>query len=92
MRQRRFDGTGFEPKKLLENAQTPTTIAPALFAGGRVHAVLGCFIIYKAHFIETKYIANPANTRTVNARKETPFQTAFLPLTGEDSNVRKIEM
>ena len=31
-RSRRFDGTSFEPKKLLENAQTPTS---------RVHAVLG---------------------------------------------------
>jgi len=31
-RQRRFDGTSFEPRKLLENAQSPTS---------RVHAVLG---------------------------------------------------
>jgi len=32
MRQRRFDGTNLEQRKLLENAQTPTS---------RVHAVLG---------------------------------------------------
>jgi len=32
MRQRRFDGINFKPRKLLENAQTPTS---------RVHAVLG---------------------------------------------------
>jgi len=31
-RQRHFDGTNLEPRKLLENAQTPTS---------RVHAVLG---------------------------------------------------
>ena len=40
-RQRHFIGTSLEPKKLLENAQTPTTPAPACFAGVRVHAVLG---------------------------------------------------
>ncbi len=34
-RQRRFDGTKLEPKKLPENAQTPTR---------RVHAVLGCVL------------------------------------------------
>src|SRR5688572_27243666 len=32
MRQRRFDGTNFKPRKRLENAQTPTS---------RVHAMLG---------------------------------------------------
>jgi len=31
-RERRFDGTNSKPRKLLENAQTPTS---------RVHAVLG---------------------------------------------------
>jgi hypothetical protein len=31
-RQRRFDGTSFKPRKLPENAQTPTS---------RVHALLG---------------------------------------------------
>jgi len=31
-RSRHFDGTNFKPRKLLENAQTPTS---------RVHAVLG---------------------------------------------------
>jgi hypothetical protein len=40
-RQRRFAGTNSKPRKLLENAQTPTTMAPAYFAGDRVHAVLG---------------------------------------------------
>jgi hypothetical protein len=34
MRQRHFDGNSFEPRKLPENAATPTR---------RVHAVLGCF-------------------------------------------------
>jgi len=33
-RQRHFDGTNFKPRKLLENAQTPTS---------RVHAVLARF-------------------------------------------------
>jgi len=34
-RQRRFGGTSLEPRKLLENAQTPTS---------RVHAVLGSLL------------------------------------------------
>jgi len=41
LRQRHLDGTNFKPRKLLENAQTPTTMAPAYFAGDRVRAVLG---------------------------------------------------
>jgi hypothetical protein len=41
MRQRHFDGTNFKPRKLPENAQTPTTPAPTHFVGVRVHAVLG---------------------------------------------------
>jgi hypothetical protein len=40
-RQRYFDGTHFKPRKLPENAQTPTTMAPTHFVGDRVHAVLG---------------------------------------------------
>ena len=40
-RQRHFDGTNFKSRKLLENAQTPTTMAPAFAAGVRVHALLG---------------------------------------------------
>ena len=40
MRQRRLDGTNSKPRKLLENAPTPTTMAPVL-VGDRVHAVLG---------------------------------------------------
>ena len=48
-RQHRFDGTSLKPQKLPKNAQTPTTtpalacgasVAPAHFAGDRVHAVL----------------------------------------------------
>jgi hypothetical protein len=41
-RQRHFAGTHFKPRKLPENAQTSTTMAPAPSAGDRVHAVLGC--------------------------------------------------
>ena len=37
-RQRHFDGTNFKPHKLPENAQSPTTLVPAFFAGDRVHA------------------------------------------------------
>ena len=36
-----FIGTNSKPPKVLENAQTPTTMAPAVFAGDRVHALLG---------------------------------------------------
>ena len=43
-RQRHFAGINFKPRKLLENAPTPTTMAPALFAGDRVHAVLACYV------------------------------------------------
>jgi len=46
-RQRRFDGTGFEPKKLPENAATPTS---------RVHAVLGAVSLASVHpGIQTLY-------------------------------------
>jgi hypothetical protein len=38
-RQRHFAGTNLKPRKLLENAATPTITTPAHFAG--VHAVLG---------------------------------------------------
>ena len=41
-RQRHFDGTNLKPRKLLENAQTPTS---------RVHAVLAHFIIALEFFI-----------------------------------------
>ena len=34
----------FKARKTLENAQTPTTMAPALFAGDRVHAGLGALL------------------------------------------------
>jgi hypothetical protein len=39
IRQRPFAGTNLKPRKVLENAQTPTS---------RVHAVLGCFMVAKA--------------------------------------------
>jgi len=51
MRQRHFDGTSFKPRKLLENAATPTTMAPALFAGDRVHALLGGELIAQPQLI-----------------------------------------
>ena len=37
-RQVHFSGTNFKPRKVLENAQTPTS---------RVHAVLGSFLLMK---------------------------------------------
>ena len=37
--QRHFNGINSKPRKLLENAQTPTTMAPAHFAGDRVHII-----------------------------------------------------
>jgi len=40
MRERRFDGTNFKPKKLLENAATPTS---------RVHALLGALTERRTH-------------------------------------------
>ena len=40
-RGRHFDGSNLKPRKVLENAQTPTAMAPAFVAGDRVHAVLG---------------------------------------------------
>jgi len=40
-REHHFAGTNSKPRKLLKNATTPTTPAPAGFAGVRVHAVLG---------------------------------------------------
>jgi len=44
-RERCFAGTSSQPRKLPENAQTPTTMAPAYFAGDRVHAVLGAVFV-----------------------------------------------
>src|SRR6266511_3130283 len=40
-RQRHFDGTNFKPRKLPENAQTPTS---------RVHAVLAAVFIFATFF------------------------------------------
>ena len=54
-RQRRFNGTNFKPRKLLENAQTPTSVAVAPWRH-RVHAVLACVIVGlvspDAHFLK----------------------------------------
>ena len=49
-KERHFDGTNLKPRKLLENAQTPTTIAPVL-VGDRVHSVLGSFFVSYHSFI-----------------------------------------
>jgi len=47
-RQPWFDGTNFKPRKLLENAQTPTS---------RVHAVLGSFTLSKENmFHKSQFI------------------------------------
>src|SRR6266498_39928 len=35
----RFAGTNFKPHKLLENAATPTIMAPALFRGSGAHCI-----------------------------------------------------
>jgi hypothetical protein len=56
-RQRHFDGTNCKPHKLLENVASPTTMAPALFAGDRVHAArcvspLSVFIFHRISLIE----------------------------------------
>jgi hypothetical protein len=42
-RLRHFDGTSSKPRKLLENAQTPTS---------RVHAVLGAFNILQSKWLK----------------------------------------
>ena len=44
MRESHFDGNNFKARKVPENAQTPTTMAPTFVVGDRVHAVLGAFI------------------------------------------------
>ena len=48
-RQRHFDGTNFKPRKVPENAQTPTTIVLVLYqgSGARIVSPLvnGCAII-----------------------------------------------
>jgi len=51
-RQRHFVGTNFKPRKLPENAQTPTTPVPAFAAGDRVHAVLGAFTERKTRHLK----------------------------------------
>jgi len=55
-RQRRFGGTNIKPRKPPENAHavptgcSPTTMALALFAGDRVHALLGALTERKTHW------------------------------------------
>jgi hypothetical protein len=44
-RERRFAGTNFKPRKLPENAQTPTS---------RVHAVLARFLVSQMYFLASK--------------------------------------
>jgi hypothetical protein len=48
-RQRRFDGTNFKPRKMPENAQTPTS---------RVHAVLGRLNERQCPSLKAKTMAN----------------------------------
>jgi len=43
LRKRHFDGANSKPRKLLENAQTPTS---------RVHAVLGGFLVVQDSLLE----------------------------------------
>ncbi len=45
-RQLHFDGINFKPRKALENAQTPTTMAPVLFRGSGARCV-GRFLLHK---------------------------------------------
>jgi len=56
-RQRRFDGTSFKPRKLPENAQTPTS---------RVHALLGGFAERQTPNLKTRRTADvPIDTTTI---------------------------
>jgi hypothetical protein len=51
-------GISLKPRKLPENAPTPTTMAPAYFAGVRVHAVLGNHDERKTRRLKNKTITN----------------------------------
>jgi len=71
MRQRHFDGTNFKPRKLLKNAQTPTS---------RVHAVLGKLaptktIIEKRISLLTRRIFT--NNLIFGNHKKLTYQNAF---------------
>ena len=68
-RQRDFAGTNSEPRKLPENAPTPTTMAPALFAGDRVHAVLAAL---RPSFPPGK------ETYHLNGRLKAPFLCQYI--------------
>jgi len=50
-RQRRFAGTNFKPRNVPENAQTPTSMAPAKFAGDRVQPVVGALMACNIHWL-----------------------------------------
>ncbi len=52
-RQRRFDGTSLEPKKLPENAATPTR---------RVHAVLGASCRTRYLYLLSRFLLEPEIT------------------------------
>src|SRR6266545_3372888 len=54
-RQRHFDGTGFQPRKLPENAASPTS---------RVHAVLGAFYTIRVFQLWTLPGTTPILERT----------------------------
>ncbi len=51
-RKRRFDGTNFKPRKLPENAATPTTTVLVLSQGSGARCVGRCFILSTNNFIE----------------------------------------
>jgi hypothetical protein len=53
-RQRRFDGANFKPRKLLENAQSPTS---------RVHALLASFAIAERLFLTLEQCPSALLTR-----------------------------
>ena len=69
-----------KPRKLPKNAHavpsgsSPTTMAPVLFAGDRVHAVLGAFSFYPPHGRIVKRFTIPSNPDGI---VEVPF--ACLP-------------
>ena len=50
MRERHFEGTNFKPRKLLENAQTPTTTVLVLSQGSGARIVRRLFAGSQDHF------------------------------------------
>jgi hypothetical protein len=57
-RERHFIGSNFKPSKELENAQTPTTMAPTYVVGDRVHVVLGNHTECWVHCLKTRTAAD----------------------------------